>query len=339
MAAKAYDPVTSIEGMFNGCITRVAQAIKDPVHFGPSTKGVLLECSKRFQDALDDCEVQILEAKFYLENQLAQNQARREAKAREEGATTTKRKHDQIQDPEEKAENAKRVKIEGQKQPDPGKPEEQPKPIKAQEPQHSKPEPEPEPEPPEQPRQPTPEPVETSKPESPKVPDEPPAKSPEKPPEKPPEEPVSQTLVMTDFPQPTPNATPAPTNDEFNFESMFGDPSADAGAGEGDMAFDLNLGDDFGNVLDGTNDANPQDQDLNSLLPGLDEYANQAADDGGDMAIKINSDLPALPDIGPNDFDAFLDANDFNTDGSMNLNDDPTSNLENLDGIDFDSMF
>lgn len=328
MAAKAYDPVTSIEGMFNGCITRVAQAIKDPVHFGPSTKGVLLECSKRFQDALDDCEVQILEAKFYLENQLAQNEARREAKAREEGTATTKRKHDQIQDPEEKAENAKRVKLEDQKPPEPANSEEQSEPIKAPESRHSEPEPQ------EQPRQPTPEPVETSKPEPPKVPDKPPTKSPEKPPE----EPVSQTPGMIDFPQPTPNATPAPTNDEFNFESMFGDPSADAGAGEGDIAFDLNLVDDFGNALDGTNDANPPDQDLNSLLPGLDEYANQAADDG-DQAMKINSDLPALPDIGPNDFDAFLDANDFNTDGSMNLNDDPMSNLENLDGIDFDSMF
>ena len=79
MATKPYDPVTSIEGMFNGCITRIAQAIKNPVDFGPSTKGVLLECSKRFQDALDDCEVQILEAKFYLEHQLALNKARRES--------------------------------------------------------------------------------------------------------------------------------------------------------------------------------------------------------------------------------------------------------------------
>lgn len=329
MATKPYDPVTSIEGMFNGCITRIAQAIKDPVHFGPSTKAVLLECSKRFQDALDDCEVQILEAKFYLEHQLAQNKARREAKAREEGAATAKRKHDQVQDPEEKAENAKRVKLEEQKPPEPVKPDTQPEPIKAPDSRKSEPQPE------TQPKLPSPKPAEPTKPEPPKAPDKQPAKLPEKPPE----EAVSQTPVMTDFPQPTPNATPAPTNDEFNFESMFGDPSADAGARDGEMAFDLDLGDDFGNALEGTNDANPQDQDLNSLLPGLESYANQAPDDGGDQAMKINSDLPALPDIGPNDFDAFLDANDFNTDGSMNLNEDPMNNLENMDGIDFDSMF
>ena len=329
MATKPYDPITSIEGMFNGCITRIAQAIKDPVHFGTSTKGVLLECSKRYQDALDDCEVQILEAKFYLEHQLALNKARREAKAREDGAANAKRKHDQIQDPEEKAENVKRVKVEEQKLSEPEEPAPKTEAIKAPQPKKSESQPE------QPPKQPTPQPAEQPKPEPSKAPDILPAKSPEKPPE----EPVSQKPVITDFPQPTPNATPAPTNDEFNFESMFGDPSADAGAGEGDMAFDLNLGDDFGNALDGTNEANPQDQDLNSLLPGLDEYANQAPDDGGDQAMKINSDLPALPDIGPNDFDAFLDANDFNQDGSMNLNDDPMSNLENMDGIDFDSMF
>ncbi len=333
MATKPYDPITSIEGMFNGCITRIGQAIKDPVHFGPSTKGVLLECSKRFQDALDDCEVQILEAKFYLEHQLALNKARREAKAREEGAVTGKRKHDQIEDGEDKAGNAKRVKVEDKKPSEAETPVKRPEPVRAPESKKSEPEPEPR----EHHKDPTQKSAEVLKLEPPNAPDILPAKSPEKPPE----EPILQTPALTDFPQPTPNATPAPTNDEFNFESMFGDPSADAGAGDGDMAFDLNLGDDFGGAIEGTNDANPQDQDFSSLLPGLESYANQAADDNGDPSnvMRINPDLPELPDTGPNDFDAFLDANDFNTDGSMNLNDDPMSNLENMDGIDFDSMF
>src|ERR1700712_4460780 len=90
-----YDPVKTVEAMFMGSVARIAYVMKDPVNYAPATRAVLAETAKKFQDALDDCEIQILDAKWYLEHQLALNKARREAKAREDTAASTKRKRDE----------------------------------------------------------------------------------------------------------------------------------------------------------------------------------------------------------------------------------------------------
>jgi len=110
----AYDPVKTVEGMFNGSVTRIAYVLKDPLNYAQSTKAVLAETAKKFQDALDDCEIQILDVKWYLERQLALNKERREAKAREDSAAavSAKRKLDDIKDAKDKAQDhaPKRVK-------------------------------------------------------------------------------------------------------------------------------------------------------------------------------------------------------------------------------------
>jgi hypothetical protein len=335
MATRTYDPITSIEGMFNGSITRIAQAIRSPAEYGLSTKGVLLECSKRFQDALDDCEIQILDAKFYLENLLAQNKARREAKAREETAATAKRKHDEIKDVEETEDSAKRVKLD---QPKPAESEQPVEPPKAPEPPKN-----------DAPAEPKPQPTPAAKPKEPEAPNPPEVstdkannkdKDNEK--DKPPDEPPL-TTPLDEFPKATPNATPAPTNDDFNFESMFGEPSADlAPTNDDPLQFELDL-DSMGGGLG--NDSNPQDTDLNSLLPGLESYANQATDDpvggvgvGGTDGTAGGGMNFGLPNLEPNEFDAFLDANDFGTGGEGNFMTDDAMNT-NAENIDFDSIF
>ena len=76
----AYDPVKSIEGMFNGSLKRLAYFMKDRKNYGERTAVVLKETSKRYQDALDDCEIQILEAKWYLEERLRLNRLKRAPK-------------------------------------------------------------------------------------------------------------------------------------------------------------------------------------------------------------------------------------------------------------------
>ena len=336
-------PINSIEGMFNGCVTRIAQAIKDPVNFGPSTKGVLFECSKRFQDALDDCTIQILDAKFYLEQQLALNKARREAKARQETAATAKRKHDEIKDADDKGRDCtKRIKLEDDKSSRCSskqsvetaraslRPLEPPRlrGLKADEKSDRIQRPD------------LPSPQNHSHNPS-KLPTNPASPSP----------PTSHQRnrplnPRTPSPRQRPMPHPAPTNDDFNFESMFGEPSADAGLNDNDndMPFELDLngdlGGDFGAGLDAT-DSSQQNADLNSLLPGLESYANQAPEDPAAQANPQANpfDLPDLPNLGPNDFDAFLDANDFNAGGDINLNEDPMANLDNMDNMDFDSMF
>lgn len=363
MAAKPYDPINSIEGMFNGCITRIAQAIKDPVNFGPSTKGVLLECSKRFQDALDDCEIQILDAKFYLEHQLAQNKVRREAKAKEETVASAKRKHDEIKDKdtEGQADNAKRVKVEDSKPAEPEQPLEPPQAPESEEraaPTDQKPSP---PNPKITPT-PTPTPIPKPKEKEASIPPDIPSKDDKAKPkdkdkdkEKPADDaPGPLTTPLDEFPKGTPNATPAPTNDDFNFESMFGEPSGDV-TNSADLTFDLDLDaldpSGMGN-LDTSNDpTQDQEGDLTSLLPGLESYANQASDDPSGLAVGMADQSGGgmnfgLPNLEPNEFDAFLDANDFGSgggggagDGSFKMDDAMNMNPESMENVDFDSMF
>lgn len=373
-----YDPVKTVEGMFNGSVTRIAYAMKDPLNYAQSTKAVLAETAKKFQDALDDCEIQILDAKWYLERQLALNKARREAKAREDSAASAKRKREELEAVQDQAPERDN--------------ESAPKRVKTQEPEESA-QPQQGSQPTSQPSaingtaaQPPAKPTENDKPaatnamEKPKVsaptevkapkPSAAPAaasQSKDKPPEpaQPPESNVAQTTVVDEVPKATPQETPVTGNDEFNFVSMFGEPSGEMGDGTGnDMSFDLGLGEGFDG--DGSN-LNAQDS-FSALLPGLESYANQTGDDSGfpmpapgattnlvpdsggqggdDTTItannnnqqQLNANDFSLPALGPNEFDDFLNANDMSFDGNINMDDDVLLNAENME-MDFDSMF
>ncbi|EXJ78640.1 hypothetical protein A1O1_09041 [Capronia coronata CBS 617.96] len=368
--------------MFNGSVTRIAYAIKDPLNYAQSTKAVLAETAKKFQDALDDCEIQILEAKWYLEHQLALNKARREAEAREESAAHAKRKHEEIKDEPEKAapenerENApKRVKT--------AEPEE-PVALKQQPSQSPSQRPPPLPaatavpngtnnaasKTGEKPKASVTTEVKKAKPPTATAPAPPPRQQ-DKPsqsvqiPEKAMPQPTAEEM-----PKITPQDTPGAGNEDFNFVSMFGEPSGDNLDGAGnDMNFDLNLGNGF-DAESAAQHLNVHDSSLNSLLPGLESYANQAGDDnsfnmgdstntqtanggggtdigGGGMTTDNNAQQQinitdfSLPALGPNEFDDLLNSNDMTFDDSLNLNDDGMMSMENMENMDmdFDSMF
>jgi len=379
-----YDPVKTVEGMFNGSVTRIAYALKDPLNYAQSTRAVLVETAKKFQDALDDCEIQILDAKWYLEQKLAMNKARRE-KAREDIAASAKRKRDVEEGVQEKPaevakDNApKRVKTaEPEEAAQPQEPSQQPHappmPAVKSEPTSQVPQ--------KQPAAKTTAPKPADKPQTsvkqevktPQIPPAPVPKVPDKPPEKP-------TAVETNMQVPTfddfTRATPQDTgNEEFNFVSMFGDgdPSADMMAGAGNdmsMNFDMGMGDSFEDA--NASNLNLQDSSLNSLLPGLESYANQAGDDNSfnmgmpmpstniNMNMNNNSmgtgaagmDATAamgttdnslqevdfsLPALGPNEFDELLNSSDMNFDGNVDFDDNAMGNLENMD-LEFDSFF
>ncbi|KIY04116.1 uncharacterized protein Z520_00808 [Fonsecaea multimorphosa CBS 102226] len=294
-AKPPYDPVKTVEGMFMGSVTRIAYAMKDPLNYAQSTKAVLAETAKKFQDALDDCEVQILDAKWYLERQLALNKARREAKAREDSAASAKRKREESKEAQETAQIA-----EGENAPKRVKTQEPESPVQAQ-PKAQQPSPAQKPAPPStvaaNPNAAQSLPGSAEKNPTPRPPDKPkvsvttdirapqpavvPASRPqEKPPEtaQQPESTMTQTTTE-EFPKPTPQDTPAEANEAFNFESMFAEPSADMMEGNNnDINFDLdNLGDGFGG--DSSHLNMQQDASLSSLLPGLESYANQTGDD------------------------------------------------------------
>lgn len=96
-------------------LTRLGYFFKDPKHYGEATLGVLRETAKRYDDALNDCLIQIvskimqlgglrssqqsqLEAKWLLEHQLAQNRARRAREAAETEHASNKRKLESVAD-------------------------------------------------------------------------------------------------------------------------------------------------------------------------------------------------------------------------------------------------
>lgn len=230
--AKPYDPIKAVEGMFNGSVTRIAQVLGNPKLYGDSTPYVLGECAKRYQDALDDCEISILDTKWYLEQKLRENKERREAaaKAQETGTPSAKRKHDALEEPSEPQQQETPTKK--------TKPSDETAPTLAEIPEHSSPlvegvkqedvikkapksSPSPQP-------QAVPEPEESSREEA-KPPDEkkPKPEPDSHQPEALKQEPQTRTSI-DDYLQQQPDATPAMTNDENNFfESMFGDPTED----------------------------------------------------------------------------------------------------------------
>jgi hypothetical protein len=328
------DTITTLEGTYNGLIIRMGYAIKDPANFGASTRVIFQECSKQFQDALDDCQIQIDRAKWYLEDQLRQRKEAR-AKAQEQQSAPAKRKHDEIEELTETGTEAKRPKVQ-QSEPEPPAQEiEQAAVQPADEPR------EPSPQPPKQPEaqvngdkdapEPAaddtansiddlfddqPEPTEQPQPAAPR-----PAPSQEKPAE------------LDDFlnsNRPSPSADPGTAGgtidgEDFNFTSMFGDPTGDDGGmgGDGDPGFDLNpMGeDDFAATFggDGQNDSLGDMTDLNALLPGVESYANQ--DQPATLGDQTNAAAPmdfSLPELsGPNEFDAMLDGLDLPADGTL----------------------
>jgi hypothetical protein len=311
-----YSPVTAIEGMFNGSVTRIAYVFKDPGKYGPSTKAVLGETSKRFQDALDDCEIQILDAKWHLEHQLAVNRARREAKAQEEDATAMKRKLDDMKDaamasgePEVDEKPAKRQKVEDASG-EPMKIEELPnaqlnagpsiktKPHVASVPKSDEAT------------------VATEATENAKsIPTKPQVTIPQAP-----DLGTEQTRPSTSEGILKSTSQDTPANEVSNFVSMFGDPSGELGdSGGDDLDFDLDLNSDsFGANM------NLEDpSSLNSLLPALESYAIQASDDSGLNFSNdtTNTATDAHAGLGGdfNDWDALL--NDSNAGGDEMMND------------------
>ena len=319
---KSTDPVRTIEGMYSGTVTRIAYAFKDHANFGQSTKAIIQECSKQYQDALDDCEIQILDAKWYLEHQLLLRKQKREAKAREEQAATAKRKHSEIEDEAEKEHDQKRVKVNDAPKED--EPDVAPPAIETP------------------PKQKTPEkPKEKPTPEKQPSPAKPADPEPEKPPE------VNDEFSIPPEPTPADPGTVATMEgaDDFNqFESMFGEVTGDDGGGEpgGDIGFDL-VDDVFGDsVNDSSNNVGGMEpSDLNSLLPGLESYANQDstnATQNQESSITQAMDF-GLPELGgPNEFDMMFETGDF--DGTAmegNMNDDVNVDLD--PNMDFESMF
>ena len=76
----------------NTQLKRLGDFFIDPQNFGSSTHDILKATSAKYQVALDKCEIQILNAKWILEYQLAQARAKREASKPVEIPKQNKRK-------------------------------------------------------------------------------------------------------------------------------------------------------------------------------------------------------------------------------------------------------
>ena len=362
-----YDPVKSVVGMWNGTITRLGYFFKDPANYGEPTKAVLISTSRRYQDALDDCEIQILEAKWYLEHQLKLNKERREAaQAEKEDSTSAKRKlaefeeaqknHEESIAPQEQPAKRRRVSEEGQIEPTQENAKQQPsqqEDVRTESPAAERKE---------DIKDQKNEPAEKSaeiqagtKPAQPEQPKEPPAKPP-------PPAPVNTSMPTgsrpsTSYggrgpPSQSGQNTPATAAEEFNFESMFADPSGDPND-TGGLSFDnIDLSDagQMGeNNMDTGSFNNPNafnlgDTSLNNLLPGLESYAKQSGGQGnGDggfdpgNAGSANNEF-ALPDLGTSNFDDFLNDDTFGAGGGGDdfLKDSEMMNLDDLDASFFD---
>lgn len=352
----AYDPVKALEGMFKGAVIRVAQSLRDPKNYGASTSIVLPEVTKRFHDAIDDIEIQLLEAKWDLEARLAANRA---ARASEQAATTAetesaKRKRAEEDNKDQIKEEApvKRVKVEETETAVSGKASvpqlnadgtdsqrgsrslgseetqslatsiadelSQPNNNKTQ--QIS--------------QQSSATPAQTSASQDTKT---------NLPPSKPPDQP--QVTLEADHNKQVEgvhNGGERSIEHDDEFESMFDIPTGDAKDNFGD-AFDHNPDN---NTLESSNTQN--ESSLNTLLPGLGDYAKQAPDEtssahlGGQNRAAVVGPRPDsvgslgndfdLPDFGgPNEFDDLLnDAFDLG---------DSTNDGHNMMSSTFDDLF
>lgn len=354
-APKPYDPTKTVDGMFKGSVIRMAYAFKDPKNFGESTKVIISECTKKYQDALDDCEIQLLDAKWYLEQKLAENKARRDVKAKEVSAATAKRKHEEAaeKDTETNIDSPpKRAKANEQPSPRPtptaqnlSNIKDQPKAKGAMQtgPSLQQIKTEAQPTKLEEKKPPTPQPPVASQVQKQST------------------KPQADTALAPadDFPRQTPNVTPAITNDDFTFESMFPDALGD---GDGDGMDDLNIGldeDPFGDSFDSStlvNDTsantqatmqaqiqtqNTQRPSSNTLLEGVEQFANQPDDapkpsntNGNTNTNTFTSDL----DMGTNIFDSFLN-DKFDVGSDSGGNDFGDFANDDVGDVNFDELF
>lgn len=346
-APKSYDPVKALDGMFWGAIIRIAQALKDP-KFRSKTRLVVAECTKKYHDTLDDCEVQILDAKWYLESKLAENKARREAEARAKEANrareSAKRKHNELEEPKEQLRPgtpAKRAR--SHEPPSPRTAVAAPDLSSAQ-------------------------PVAASgaKVSQQDVKEQTPSKAPSQPPEQEKTTVEAKSEAQPDTnqePQPSTDdfvrtsgqGTPALSNDEFvNFESMFGEPTDTNDVNENeDMEMDFNFEDAFaGSTANPTappppsasatqSQSQPQTQSqsqshtqtqpsntsntTNTLVSGMEQVAPQPEDtnaltfNGGQQTqntTQQNTPNIFTDEFGPNIFDSMLNDENFGGGGA-----------------------
>lgn len=357
-ASKVYDPVKTAEGMFNGCVSRIALALKDPKNYGEYTPYIIAESSKLFQDALDDLTIQVLDVKWLLEEKLAQNRAKRESerKAKESASaaasTPGKRKHDAVEESPETP--SKRPKT-ADPSPKPTVPVQNGQ-LKASVDQPQ--------------RKPTPQPetitIDDPEPEKPTVVEDVKQSKPDPP------QHSDQTFDTDDFGRPSAQATPAMTedvNDMFDL-SMFptndqNNETSSVNGGDDGMNFEF----DNAFIQDtvqpevATNDTNnntnnaptqPQSQDqadnqtssLGSMLPGLEQYANmqgQSDDLNSGLGISQNNNSNNASNdsqfnygSGPNMFDEYLGGDSVNMgDGG----DFVVGDVELQQELDLDDLF
>ena len=323
---------------------------------------------------MDDCEIQIvsslrstiltclteitkLEAKWYLEHQLAINRAQRARKASENAHAVNKRKLDlvideQNGDAEKMEENpAKRIKVQDMKESNGLVAEGTATRVEdaeaaaidaTQNPNANN-------EPPAQSTEAANETVEeTDRPNQAAESSQPTATAPKKPPDLNTTNgtnPISTDFASQEEPKTSGPATSIDENQGFNFYSMFDDANEGGDGNNADLDFDMELGTDaFSNVMNNKGQAD-KSASLDSLLPSLDTYPNQAGDE---MMMNFNSSNAGgagpstnefdLPDLGDSTFDDLLNDNSFGRDmggtGDDMLNDDTMMNLG-----EFDSFF
>ena len=323
---------------------------------------------------MDDCEIQIvsslrstiptcltkitkLEAKWYLEHQLAINQARRAQKASENAHAVNKRKLDLVTDEQngdaEKTEEnpAKRIKVQDTKESKGLVAEGKATRVEdaeaaaidaTQNPNVNN-------EPPAQSTEAANEPVEeTDRPNQAAESSQPTATAPKKPPDLNTTNginPISTDFASQEEPKTSGPATSIDENQGFNFDSMFDDANEGGDGNNADLDFDMELGTDaFSNVISGQNNKGQADKSasLGSLIPDLETYANQTADEMMNFN-SSNADGAGnefdLPDLGDSTFDDLLNDNSFGGDmggtGDDMLNDDSMMSLGEFD----DSFF
>lgn len=359
--SKVYDPVKTAEGMFNGCVSRIALALRDPKNYGEYTPYIIAESSKLFQDALDDLSLQVLDVKWLLEQKLASNRARREAerKAKESAAapstTPGKRKHNEVEESPETPTKRPKTANQSPKSTEPAqngelrvgstqaerKPTPQSETITIDDPEPEKPVPA--------------EPAKQTKP------DAEPAQQPD------------QNFDADDFARPSTQGTPAITEDGMDmFHSMFdstdqNNDTSSVNGGDGGMNFEFDNAfiqdptqpdtavSNTNNSSNTLSQARPESQDqsrnqtssLGSMLHGLEQYANmpnQPDDMNPGLVISQNmntntmgNDNPFLYGSGRNEFDDLL-ADDSMAMGDMG-GDFGDVNVDIQENLDFDELF
>jgi hypothetical protein len=301
-----------------------------------------------------------LEAKWYLEHQLAINRARRAQKASENAHAANKRKLDLVTDEQngdaEKMEEnpAKRIKVQDTKESNGLVAEGTATRVEdaeaaaidaTQNPNVNN-------KPPAQSTEAANETVEeTDRPNQAAESSQPTATAPKKPPDLNTTNgtnPISTDFASQEEPKTSGPATSIDENQGFNFDSMFDDANEGGDGNNADLDFDMELGTDaFSNVINGQNKGQAdKSTSLDSLLPGLETYPNQTGDE---MMMNFNSSNDGaagpstnefdLPDLGDSTFDDLLNDNSFGGDmggtGDDMLNDDSMMDLGEFD----DSFF